>query len=284
MNMQNEQIFDSVVDKIIEQSANAGAADRIRIYAESSRFSLITPDQMEDALKSLAYEGSLQILSRDDHDQQYTSFELLLKKPLLDRVKKVQVAVPLTEPEKLSDMNLTALLGLINQMEAKLEMTQESEISCSIQPEVQTAFDYLMQSGCVHLLEGNRVSVYRHVFNDLYERVRDAKESRKQVHSSEISKSRDLGDFYFDQGVLFRHGNSGVEKFRESSIEHLILVVAFKEPFGERIDSATHPIECSWESLYQAARRINEKVQERFGVPDFFAVDFGGKHIRRNVR
>ena len=284
MNMQNEQIFESVVDKIIEQSANAGVTDRIRIYADSDKFSRITPDQMADALKGLAYEGSLQVLSRDDHDQLYTSFELLLKKPLLDRVKKVQVSVPLTDPEKLSDMNLTALLDLMDQMKAKLEMTQESEISCSIQPEAQTAFDYLMQSGCVHLLKGSRVSIYRHVFNDLYERVRAAKESREQVHPSEISEPRDFGAFCFDQGVLFRHGNSGVEKFRESSLEHLILVVAFKEPFGERIDSATHPIECSWESLYQATRRINEKVQERYGVPDFFTIDFGGKHIRRNVR
>jgi hypothetical protein len=33
MNMQNERIFESVVDKIIEQSANAGVAERIRIFA-----------------------------------------------------------------------------------------------------------------------------------------------------------------------------------------------------------------------------------------------------------
>ena len=283
MNMQNERIFKSVVDKIIEQSANAGAAERIRIFADHNRFALVTPDQMAEALQSLAYEGLLQVVSRNDHGELFVSFDLLLKKPILDRVKKIQVPVPLTDPEKLSEANLTALLDLANLINAKLEMTQESEISCAIQPEAQPAFNYLRQSGCVYPLDGDRVSVYRNVFNDLYERIRIA----SGLHEQEPSKTRELRgaeDFCFDQGVLFRHGNSGVEKFRESSLEHLILVVAFKEPFGERIDSATHPIECSWESLYQATRRINEKVQERYGVPDFFAIDFGGKHIRRNVR
>ena len=283
MNMQNERIFKSVVDKIIEQSANAGAAERIRIFADHNRFALITPDQMAEALQSLAYEGLLQVVSRDDHGGLFVSFDLLLKKPMLNRVKKVPVPVPLTDPEKLSKANLTALLDLANLINAKLEMTQESDISCAVQPEAQPAFDYLKQSGCVYPLDGDHVSVYRNVFNDLYERIRIA----SGLHGQEPSETRELRgveDFCFDQGVLFRHGNSGVEKFRESSLEHLILVVAFKEPFGERIDSASHPIECSWESLYQATRRINEKVQERYGVPDFFAIDFGGKHIRRNVR
>jgi len=284
MNMQNERILESVVDKIIEQSANAGAAERIRIYTDNDRFSLITRDKMTEVLQSLAYEGSLQLLSRNDHGKLFVSFDLLLKKPLLDRIKKVPVPVPLTAPENLSDANLTTLLDLANLINAKLEMTQESEISCVVQPEAQSSFDYLKQSNCVYPLDRESVSVHRPIFKDLYERILTATESRKQKPSQARELLRGSEDFCFDQGVLYRHGNSGVEKFRESSLEHLILVVAFKEPFGERIDSATHPIECSWESLYQATRRINEKVQERYGVPDFFAIDFGGKHIRRNVR
>ncbi|MBM3204533.1 hypothetical protein FJZ48_00945 [Candidatus Uhrbacteria bacterium] len=272
------------MEKIIERSANAGAAERVRIFADNGRFSPIKPDQMMDALQSLIHEGSLQVLSRNDHDQTYTSFDLLLKKPMLDRARKVQIPVALTDPEKLSNTNLAALMKLVNQIMDRLELTQDSDIDFKIQPEAQAAFDYLKQSGTAYLLDAERISVYRHVFNDLYDRLRVASDERDRK-PSEIEGSQDSGEFVFNQGVLFRHGNTVVEKFDENTFEHELLLIAFKFPFGEQIDTMIDDfVDREWRTIYDAARRINDKVMARFGISDFFKIDYKNKFIERNAK
>ncbi len=161
------------------------------------------------------------------------------------------------------------------------------------------ALNYLTENGCVLNFEVHHgmfvwesyftVDIDRMGFSKFFEhllevypkKVQSSSKTEESDSSTEPSSSQ---QFYFDQGVLHRDGASGVEVFAENTLEHTVLIAAFKTDFGERIDNATHPIDCGWEKLYDTARRINSKVAKRFGARDFFKIDSKNKFIERSVK
>lgn len=161
------------------------------------------------------------------------------------------------------------------------------------------ALNYLRNNGCIESFQVQRemfvwessfmVDVDRMEFTKFFKHLlevypRKVKSDAKDDDSKESSDDASGQEFHFDQGVLHRDGASGVEIFAEDTLEHTALTAAFSRPVGERIDNATHPIDCGWDKLYDAARRINSKVGKKFGVRDFFQIDHKNKYIQRNIK
>jgi hypothetical protein len=161
------------------------------------------------------------------------------------------------------------------------------------------ALRYMVENGYLKSAEINRamfaweatfsVEVDRREFTKFFQRLLEVYPLKVKSDEAESEASSDGApsaeqEFHFDQGVLHRDGSSGVEIFPEKTLEYTVMFAAFQTKFGERIDNATHPIECGWDALYDGARRINTKVAQRFGVKDFFKIDHKNKFIQRNIK
>jgi hypothetical protein len=90
--------------------------------------------------------------------------------------------------------------------------------------------------------------------------------------------------FHFNQGVLFRDFCDEVLIVRsEKSKEHTLLIVAMFQPVMTRIDAETDDVEMDWRRLYDAARRLNDKIKNVFDIENFFQLDFENKKLWRAV-
>ena len=89
--------------------------------------------------------------------------------------------------------------------------------------------------------------------------------------------------FRVHQGVLYRDGCDVVEVFKEDSHEYTALRASLVAPIGDRIDKMSELVDIEWKPLCDAARRVNEKVERRFHVKNFFSIDYKNQAIVRNV-
>lgn len=223
--------------------------------------------------------------------------------------------------EKLTGDHLFAVMEAAQNIHEQLEMTRSNEIVIPAMPLVIShrslmpfnqsnyhdryirlrgqALRYMVENGYLKSAEINRamfaweasfsIEVDRREFTKFFKRLLEIYHLRVKNGDSDGESSDDTAgkgepEFHFDQGVLHRDGSNGVEIFPEKTLEHTVMIAAFQTKFGERIDNATHPIECGWDKLYDAARRINTKISQRFGVKDFFKIDHKNKFIQRNVK
>lgn len=89
--------------------------------------------------------------------------------------------------------------------------------------------------------------------------------------------------FRFYKGMLHRDGCDPVVAFAEDTQEFTLLRVAMEHPAGERIDAVTDGIGMNLRSLYDAARRINKKIKDAFGIDGFFRTEWSDRYIERVV-
>lgn len=89
--------------------------------------------------------------------------------------------------------------------------------------------------------------------------------------------------FRFYKGMLHRDGYDPVVVFAEETQEFTLLRVAMEHSSGERIDAATDDIGMDLRGIYDAARRINKKVKDAFGINGFFRTEWSDKYIERTV-
>jgi len=88
--------------------------------------------------------------------------------------------------------------------------------------------------------------------------------------------------FRFSKGILHKDGHDGVLIFREKSQEFYLLSILFEQPFGERIDGA-YDFELTGRQIPDTAKRINEKVEDEFGIKSFLEIDFSNKYTKRII-
>jgi len=90
--------------------------------------------------------------------------------------------------------------------------------------------------------------------------------------------------FRFSKGILYRDFHDGVLKFvDEKDKEFAIISTAMGLGVGERIDAANRNIEMEPRALYDATRRINEKIKKTFNISGFFENNFQNHYIKRLV-
>ncbi len=222
------------------------------------------------------------------------------------------MSMQLTKPEDLSNDNLFAVLDLAIEIQEQAELSTEDELRVPVRKSVMryeserqstsldrrpTAIKYLNDAGCFSSLRQERTKyptglyyafvLNCPVFNDIFRRLLKCEEVRTAppIEKAVDEKTPVLEGFYFDQGILFRNGSTVVEKFIEDTFEHELLRIAFKLTFGEQIDTMIDDFaDREWRTIYDASRRINDKVMARFGISDFFKIDYKNKFIERNTK
>lgn len=218
-------------------------------------------------------------------------------------------------PEDLSPDNFWAVFDLATEIQEKLELSADDELRIPVRVSVMyyegdrqrnslnrrsMSMEYLDKMGCFTNLRKVRTKyptgeyyvfiLDRPVFDGLFEHFKIIesamlKNSEPKIEPEQAAAPDMKNEFVFDQAVLFRHGSTVVEKFDENTFEHELLRIAFKLPFGEQIDTMIDDfVDREWRTIYDAARRINDKVMARFGVADFFKIDFKNKFIARNIK
>jgi hypothetical protein len=116
------------------------------------------------------------------------------------------------------------------------------------------------------------------------ELLKDLKELKGQTGERQKSDSASSPKFHFNQGVLFRDFCNEVLIIKgEDSKEYTLLTVAMFQPVMTRIDAETDDVEMDWRRLYDAARRLNDKIKNVFDIDNFFQLDFENKKLWRVV-
>lgn len=215
-------------------------------------------------------------------------------------------------PEKMSGENFFAVMDVTQDIHEELEMSGANEVTIPIKRDIirysilypghspnmmdrycrlrMKAVRYLKEKGHIKDYDVTRenwdstitISLDRLTFARFFKRLMD-------VYPEKVKSGKDEpvveqhGVFRFSEGILRRDGTDAIEKFGENSHEHSVLRVAFDNPLKTRIDNATPGIEMGWDTLYDTARRLNKKIEGKFGVNGFFRTEFKDKYIERTV-
>jgi len=113
-------------------------------------------------------------------------------------------------------------------------------------------------------------------------KAEEALKGLEQGNNSENTKCKP--SFHFVDGIFYLDHYDGFLKFSENTMEYTILRVAFNEATGYRLDSATDGLEDYLiKQIYDAGVRLNEKINNKFGIDNFFELSFG-EYIKRSTQ
>ncbi|MEK7071985.1 MAG: hypothetical protein AAB849_01975 [Patescibacteria group bacterium] len=128
-------------------------------------------------------------------------------------------------------------------------------------------------------------SINREQFEKFYHQLEGVYQKRvvdPQINENNQKKEPNKIKFHFCEGVLFRDGIDGILQFSEKTLEYNLLVVSLSLPLNDRIDVATQGVDCEkWKQLYDVAMRLNEKISLKFGINNFFEIDYKNMHLKR---
>jgi len=92
-------------------------------------------------------------------------------------------------------------------------------------------------------------------------------------------------EFHFIDNVLFRDHANRIIKFAEKELGYKILRFAFTIPINTDIDHIAGDLEFeSSKQFMDAARHLNTRIEENFGIPSYFVLDTNKKIIRRSMK
>ncbi len=130
-----------------------------------------------------------------------------------------------------------------------------------------------------------QIAVNRKDFDKFYKKLASVYQKRVvEPQKRQAQESTKVPKFRFSEGILFRDFEDSVLKFLdEKDKEFALISTAMSLPVGERIDAANRNIEMEPRTLYDTARRLNEKIKETFNIDKFFENDFTNKYVKRLV-
>lgn len=117
---------------------------------------------------------------------------------------------------------------------------------------------------------------------------KDLKEYKKELNKKAVKESKKEEEnqkLTFENGILRGGWSKNELKIKsENSFEYQVLSAAFNEPLGKKIDCSTDYIDIDkFQKIYDAALRLNKKIENSLGIKNFFDIDYSNKNIVRTV-
>lgn len=128
-----------------------------------------------------------------------------------------------------------------------------------------------------------QIALKRKEFDRFYDNLSSIYQKRVvNPQKKQSGTTNNVPKFRFTEGILFRDFENGILKFLdEKDKEFTLISTAMSLPVGERID--TFNTEMEFRKMYDTARRLNEKIKEKFKIDKFFETDFANKYVKRLV-